>query len=52
MSNDTTCGFPEDRGNVNFILGGYDDNDTYTLYTGSPAIDGGTNDVRTQIGGH
>ncbi|NJR74554.1 MAG: hypothetical protein HC773_14740 [Scytonema sp. CRU_2_7] len=44
LSSDATCGFPEDKSNVNLILGGRDDNDTYPLYAGSPAIDGGTND--------
>lgn len=44
LSSDATCGFPEDRSNVDLILGGRDENDTYPLYAGSPAIDGGTND--------
>ncbi|MBO3459586.1 hypothetical protein G7B40_033180 [Aetokthonos hydrillicola Thurmond2011] len=44
LSSDDTCGFPEDRSNVDLVLGGRDDNDTYPIYAGSPAIDGGTNE--------
>lgn len=44
LSSDDTCGFPNERSNVNLVLGGRDDNNTYPLYAGSPAIDGGTND--------
>ncbi len=44
LSSDATCGFPVERINIDPKLGGRDDNDIHPIYSGSPAIDGGTNE--------